>query len=224
MWSYKKNRKNRENREKGIVINSGGTFKLPLPPVRFDRGKCFVLVNGKEILLDEDGFIVMVQVQNSRPLRIKIFPDFKNRTFNAIEIIDVDDHKEYPENEPKIVFSGLSRVTREDIEKYLVFLKQEIKRLNEDMFKLNKRIRRTGYIVIIVLSIIVPIQLYFAYVSTGIWRYIYIALIMIGIACVYMNIWAIKRANKMDRSIKADNKEDVIESAEMNKAEIVKDT
>ena len=229
MWPIdrKKGKKEKkEIRKKGIIIPAGGEFKLPLPPVRFDNGKCFILVNGKEQLIGEEGLIALIQVDCARPLKIKVFPDCKNRRLDAVEIIDVDDKKEYPKDGPQFKFVGLGAPTREDIIQHLKNIEQMIEKhieeLDKEIAEYNKRARRSAYRAVIALSIILPIQFYLIYIDTGIWRIVNIVSGIINIIGIFACIYIIKKTNERDIMIKNKNK-DMIESLAMENVEIVKE-
>lgn len=227
MWSFnKKDReKDKEKGIKGIIIPAGGELQLPLPPTRFDRDKCFMRINGKEELLEESGLIAEIKVDNAAPIRIKIFPDFKNRRLEAIEIIDAEDNKEYPKDGPRIQFAGISSTS---MDTHIENIRRYTDMIEENIIESNRKYRRKSYILIITSSIVVIFQLYIAYIGIGMMRYINLILVMVGIAAIYISMATIGRINKIDRDIKANRntnneKDNIIKSSEMKMADTVKE-
>ena len=228
MWLFdRKKKKNIENKsmKNGIIIPAGGQLRLPLPAVRFDKDRCFMLINGQEQLIGEEGLTAVIKADGTRPIKIRISPDSKNRRLDAVEIIDVDDKKEYPKD-PQLQFVGLGApLTTEEIVRHLKSMEQEIekriKELDKDMIKYTRRARRFGYIALIILLVIFPFQLYMAYVHIGISRFIDIILGIITIIGICADIYLLKRINTIDKTIKDKNK-DVIDVSEMKNVELVK--
>lgn len=211
---------------KGITIAAGGEIQLPLPPIRFDGEKCFMWIDGKEEQIGEDGFIIEVRADNTRPVRVRISPDSKNRRLDVMEIIDTEDNGEYPKDGPKLQFAGLSSIS---IDNYTENIKQHINVLGEDIIRSTYRqIKRRSYVLTIASLIAVVFQLYMAYTSTGIFRYINIVLVIAYIPILYLSILTIKRANEIDREIKTyrekkDGKENAVKCPEMEKINIVRE-
>lgn len=215
----------KKNNRKGMAIAAGGEIQLPLPPIRFDGEKCFMWIDDKEEQIGEDGFIIEIRADNARPARVRISPDFKNRRLEAMEIIDVEENREYPKDGPKLQFAGLSSVS---MDSYVENIKRHIDVLGEDIIKSNRKIKRRFYILAVVLLMVAISQLYAAYFSTGVLRYINTVLVIASISVLCMIMMVIKRANEIDREIKTeiyknDGKENVVKCPEMEKIHIVKE-
>ena len=214
MWPFRKNRKG--IRGKGIIIPHGSTIQIPLPPVRFNNDECFIWIGGREEQLDENGFIIEIQANNTRPIRAKIFPDFKNKRLDYIEIIDVNDKNKYSDG-PKLEFAGVGSLNQEDAEHYVNRLIKHLNDLNKDMLRTNKKLRKHGYISIAILLTLLPFELYFAYTQTGLLRYTYLAIVILSFVAICIIMWSIKNTNKIDKDIEKDAMK------ENKKIEIVKE-
>lgn len=130
MWPSKK--------DKDIILPPGKGLEIVLG-VEWRRGKDeVVIITDKEkfVLNGKNELFLEITSSNAGYIKVQIIPDFKKKTINIVEVIDVNDANVTGENRGKISFAGV-RESKDNV----VYIDKYLKQFDENIQILDKKIR-----------------------------------------------------------------------------------
>jgi hypothetical protein len=151
MWPSKK--------DNSIKIPPGGSIEIGFAVAwRSDKDEVIIKTDDGEIILDgKNELFLEVTANNTEGVKVQIIPDFKNRTLNVVEVIEVNDKKVNDKNKGKITFAGVS-TSKDDT----ISVDKHIKIYDENIEKLGKQIKnqwRSTKIIVIMNMVLIIISL-----------------------------------------------------------------
>lgn len=176
-------------KRKGVTIPPGKSIEIGFTTKwRRDKDEVVIITDDGEIVLDgKNELILEVCASNADPIKVKIVPDFKKRTLNFVEVIDVNDKQTTDENKAKLSFVGIGTQKDETIP-----IDQYLKIYDENIKKFGKQIkdrRRSTITIVILNTVLVFFNLYLFITGNGLLRYISLIPVIISGSFIYY-LWS----------------------------------
>jgi hypothetical protein len=103
MWPSKK--------DKGITIPPGKSVEINFGVEwRKDKEEVVIITDSDKFVLDgKNELFLEVTSSNADSVKVQIVPDFKKRTINVVEVIDINDNRTTGKNKGKISLMGIGQ-------------------------------------------------------------------------------------------------------------------
>lgn len=179
MWPSKKKEK------KGIKLAPGESMEIGFATSwRRDKDEVAIMTDSGPIVLDgKNELFIEVVADNIDPIRVKVVPDFKNKTINFVEVIDPNVKKKFPDNDGlKLAFAGgIVKERGMDLSDYLKNWDQNMERF-EKLVNRSKKVRN----IFVPANIILFFWCSYSFMTnSNMFRYINLSLATLSLYMIY---------------------------------------